>query len=205
MRKKNKNTKKRASNVKAKQRANLSFRMNVLFFSIFMLFSILILRLGYMQIVKGNDYVRALQQTEEITVNTSVPRGRIYDRQGRVLVDNKPKNAITYTKLQSTTSDEMLSTARKLAKLIKMDTSKIALRDKQDFWIKLHNEEAYARVSKSEQDAINKNQKIAATDKQPAIDKLVRERITKSDLKSLTKSDLQVLAIYSKTIHEVEH
>ncbi|WP_102691350.1 peptidoglycan D,D-transpeptidase FtsI family protein [Rummeliibacillus pycnus] len=200
MRKKNKNTKKRASSVKAKQRANLSFRMNILFFSIFVLFSILILRLGYMQIVKGSDYVRALQQTEEVTVNTSVPRGRIYDRQGRVLVDNKPKNAITYTKLQSTTSDEMLSTARKLAKLIKMDTSKVALRDKQDFWIKLHNKEAYARVSKSEQDAINKNQKIAATDKQAAIDKLVRQRITKADLKSLTKSDLQVLAIYSKMV-----
>ncbi|WP_397540176.1 peptidoglycan D,D-transpeptidase FtsI family protein [Rummeliibacillus pycnus] len=174
--------------------------MNVLFFSIFVLFSILILRLGYMQIVKGNDYVRALQQTEEVTVNTSVPRGRIYDRQGRVLVDNKPKNAITYTKLQSTTSDEMLKTARKLATLIKMDTSKIALRDKQDFWIKLHNKEAYAKVSKSEQDAINKSQKIAATDKQAEIDKLVRDRITKSDLKSLTKKDLQVLAIYSKMI-----
>ncbi|WP_397539294.1 peptidoglycan D,D-transpeptidase FtsI family protein [Rummeliibacillus pycnus] len=200
MRKKNKNTKKRASSVKAKQRANLSFRMNILFFSIFVLFSILILRLGYMQIVKGSDYVRALQQTEEVTVNTSVPRGRIYDSQGRVLVDNKPKNAITYTKLQSTTSDEMLNTARKLATLIKMDTSKIALRDKQDFWIKLHNKEAYAKVSKSEQDAINKNQKIAATDKQAEIDKLVRERITKSELKSLTKKDLQVLAIYSKMV-----
>ncbi|HWI48371.1 MAG TPA: penicillin-binding transpeptidase domain-containing protein, partial [Rummeliibacillus sp.] len=174
--------------------------MNVLFFSIFILFSILILRLGYMQIVKGNDYVRALQQTEEITVNTSVPRGRIYDRQGRVLVDNKPKNAITYTKLQSTTSDEMLSTAKKLAKHIKMETSKIALRDKQDFWIKLHHKEAYDKVSKSEQDAIDKDEKLSAADKQSAIDKLVRERITQTELKSLTKTDLQVLAIYSKMV-----
>lgn len=200
MRQKNKKTKKRSSNVKAKQRANLSFRMNVLFFSIFVLFSILILRLGYMQIVKGNDYVRALEQTEEVTVNTSVPRGRIYDRNGRVLVDNKPKNAITYTKLQSTTSDEMLNTAKKLSKLIKMDTSKIALRDKQDFWIKLHNKEAYAKVSKKEQNAINKDEKLAAADKQAKLDKMVRDRITNEELKSLTKEDLQVLAIYSKMV-----
>jgi cell division protein FtsI/penicillin-binding protein 2 len=200
MRKKNKNIKKRASNVKAKQRANLSFRMNVLFFSIFLLFSALILRLGYMQIVKGKDYVRELEQTEEVTVNTSVPRGRIYDRQGRVLVDNKPKNAITYTKLQSTKSEEMLATAKKLAKLIKMDTSKVALRDKQDYWITLHKDEAYAKVSKKEQNAINKNDKLSTSDKQSELDKLVRERITKAELKSLTKDDLQVLAIYSKMV-----
>lgn len=200
MRKKNKQIKKRASSVKAKQRANLSFRMNILFFSIFVLFSILILRLGYMQIVKGSNYVRALQQTEEVTVNTSVPRGRIYDRQGKILVDNKPKNAITYTKLQTTTDTEMLNTAKKLAKLIKMDTSKVALRDKQDFWIKLHHKEAYAKVSKSEQNAINKDEKLSTADKQDKLDTLVRNRITKAELDSLTKKDLQVLAIYSKMV-----
>ena len=64
----------------------------------FCLFSLLILRLGYLQIVKGEDYVRLLERTEEIPVNTSVPRGRIFDRKGSVLVDNDPKNAITYTK-----------------------------------------------------------------------------------------------------------
>lgn len=200
MRQKNKNIKKRASNVKAKQRANLSFRMNILFFSIFLLFSILILRLGYMQIVKGEDYVRELEQTEEVTVNTSVPRGRIYDRQGRVLVDNKPKNAITYTKLQSTTSKEMLKTAKKLAQLIKMDTKKIALRDKQDYWITIHKTEAYAKVTKQEKSAIEKDEKLSASDKQAEIDKLVRKRITKAELNSFTKKDLQVLAIYSKML-----
>ena len=91
-------------NPKAKQRASLTFRMNVLFFSIFVLFSVLIFRLGYLQIVKGEDYVRALERTEEVRVNTSVPRGRIFDRYGRILVDNQPENAITYTKMQTTKS-----------------------------------------------------------------------------------------------------
>ena len=74
MRNKQKNN--RSSNVKAKYRANLSFRMNVLFFSIFLLFSMLIFRLGYLQIVKGEDYVRAIERTEEVAVNTSVPTGK---------------------------------------------------------------------------------------------------------------------------------
>ena len=86
-------------NMKAKHRASLTFRMNVLFFSIFLLFSMLVFRLGYLQIVKGEEYVRAVERTEEIQVNTSVPRGRIYDRYGRVLIDNEPEKAITYTKM----------------------------------------------------------------------------------------------------------
>ena len=67
-----------------KRHTNLTFRMNALFFTVFILFSVLVFRLGYLQIVKGEEYVRELERTEEIQVNTSVPRGRIYDRYGRV-------------------------------------------------------------------------------------------------------------------------
>ena len=76
--------KRRVSLAKAKLKSHTVFRMNVLFFSIFLLFSVLILRLGYLQIVKGEDYTRALARTEEVPVNTSVPRGRIFDSEGRV-------------------------------------------------------------------------------------------------------------------------
>lgn len=184
---KNPSKKKRAASVKAKQRANLSFRMNVLFFSIFLLFSMLILRLGYMQIVKGEEYVRELAQTEEVTVNSSVPRGRIYDRQGRVLVDNEPKNAITYTKLQSTTTKDMLDVANNLAKLIKMDTKPITDRDKRDYWITLNKEKAYAKVSKKEQQDINNDSDLEQKEKQAKLDQLVRDRITNDELRELTK------------------
>lgn len=174
--------------------------MNILFFTIFVLFSILILRLGYMQIVKGEVYVRELKKAEEITVNTNVPRGRIYDRSGRVLVDNKPKNAITYTKFPTTMTKEMLDTAEKLSKLIKMDTSKIALLDKQNYWILLHKKEAYKKVFKKEEDAINNNGKLTSSEKQSKLDELVRERISDAELNSLSKKDLQILAIFSKMV-----
>lgn len=200
MSRRNKLNKKNAPNNKANPKEKLAFRMTILFVSIFALFSILILRLGYLQIVKGDDYNRALRKTEEVNVNMSVPRGRIYDRQGQILVDNKPKNAITYTKLQSTTSDEMLRTAKKLTKYIKMDTSKLTKQDKQDFWIMLHKKEAYKKISKSEQNKFNNDEKLTDKEKQSEIDKLVRSRITKVEIKSLSKIDLQVLAIYSKMV-----
>ncbi|WP_404817759.1 penicillin-binding transpeptidase domain-containing protein [Ureibacillus galli] len=186
----------RGSSVKAKHRASLSFRMNVLFFSIFILFSALIFRLGYLQIVKGEDYVTALERTEEVAVNTSVPRGRIYDRYGRVLVDNEPENAITYTKLPSTKTEEMLAIAEQLAMLIEQPIDRVTLRDKQDFWIMKNKDAAYGKVTKEEQDKINANEDLEKSEKQAELDRLVRERITEEELAQLTQFDLEVLAIY---------
>ncbi|MFP3919234.1 penicillin-binding transpeptidase domain-containing protein [Lysinibacillus telephonicus] len=186
----------RASSVKAKYRASLSFRMNVLFFSIFILFSMLIFRLGYLQIVKGEEYVKELERKEEVAVNTSVPRGRIYDRFGRILVDNEPENAITYTKMQTTTTQEMLDIAEQLAMLIEQPTNRITLRDKQDFWILRNKDAAYAKVTKEEEDALRANEDLDDSEIQAEIDRLVRERITEEELNQLTEFDLEVLAIY---------
>ena len=199
MKRKNKGKTKRSSNGNAKQRANLSLRMNILFFTIFILFTVLVMRLGYVQIVKGEEYAQQLQKTEEATVNTSVPRGRIFDRNGKVLVDNKPKNAITYTKYSTTTSEEMLKMAKKLSKLITMETDRIAERDKLDYWMIKHPKEAKAKITKEEEKKILENGKKAG-DQQNEIDQIIRERITKEELNSLTKKDLQIVAIYSKMV-----
>lgn len=188
--------KKRSASVKAKLRANVAFRMNILFFSIFLLFTILILRLGYLQIVEGENYKRALERTEEVPVNSSVPRGRIYDSVGRILVDNEPKNAITYTKMQTTKSSEMMEIAEKLAVLIDKSVDDINLRDQQDFWIMNNTEDAYKKVSKKEQADINKNVDLTPSQKQQQLDKLVRDRITPKELNSFSKEELEVLAIY---------
>ncbi|MFX3674390.1 MAG: peptidoglycan D,D-transpeptidase FtsI family protein [Paenisporosarcina sp.] len=191
-----KTTKKRSSSVKAKLRANVAFRMNILFLAIFLLFTILILRLGYLQIVKGEDYKRALERTEEIPVNSSVPRGRIYDREGRILVDNEPKNAITYTKMQTTKPKEMLDIAEQLAKLIDKSIDDITLRDQQDFWIMKNKEKAYKKVSKKEEAKIRDNTELSKGEIQKKIDTLVRERITPEELNSFSNSEKEVLAIY---------
>lgn len=181
---------------KVKQRKHIAFRMNFLFFSIFVLFSLLIFRLGYLQIVNGDDYVRALEQKEEIAINTSVPRGRLFDRMGHILVDNEPKNAITYTKTSSTTSREMLKIAEELAELITQDTKRVTVGDKRDFWILKHPEEAAKKVSKEEQAAIKKDSSLTKAEAERKINRLVRERVTDEELNSFSDHDLEVLAIY---------
>ena len=141
---------KRVQSMKAKQRANLTFRMNILFFSIFILFTMLILRLGYLQIVKGEDYTSLLARTEDVPVNTSVPRGRIFDSEGRIMVDNLPQRAITYTKMQTTKSKDMYEIAEKLSILIESEPDNITKSDLQDFWMKKYAEEALELVTEKE-------------------------------------------------------
>ncbi|WP_271852488.1 penicillin-binding transpeptidase domain-containing protein [Planococcus maritimus] len=187
--------KRRVSLAKSKLQSNTTFRMNILFFAIFLLFSMLILRLGYLQIVKGEDYARAIARTEEVAVNTSVPRGRIFDSAGRLQVDNEPVNSITYTKMQTTKSSEMMEVAKELAKLIEKDTKKVTLRDKQDFYIQLNTESATEKVTAEERAAIEAED-ATQKEKQQKLDALIREKITDEELDSLSDEELEVLAIY---------
>ena len=86
----------------------------------FYCFHCLYLRLGVVQIVFGDDYKREIQRTDDVTVNNPVPRGKMYDRNGKAIVDNTPLNAITYTKKQNADPQKMLKTAEQLSKLISM-------------------------------------------------------------------------------------
>ncbi len=163
----------------------------MLFFVIFVLFSVLILRLGMVQIVYGDDYRRELERTEDVTVNNPVPRGKILDRTLKTVVDNNPVDAITYTRYQGTTTDEMLETAEKLAMFIEMKTNKITERDKKDFWILKNPDEAKALITDEDKKKVE-NEEIEEGD----LYKLQLERITEEQLESFSDEDLQVLAIY---------
>lgn len=178
-------------NKKKKKKTHMPFRLNILFFLVFVLFSVLILRLGVVQIVYGDDYRREVQKTEEITVNSSVPRGKMYDRNYKLMVDNQPLDAITYTRKQGITSSEMLVTARKLAKLINKETDKVTERDKKDFWILLHPKLAEKKVTAKE-----KKQVVEGLLETKDLYQFQIDRITKKEYDSISKQELEVLAIY---------
>jgi penicillin-binding protein A len=174
-----------------KKKTHVPFRLNMLFFFVFVLFSVLILRLGVVQIVYGDDYRREIERTEEVTVNNPVPRGKMYDRNLNVMVDNEPLDAITYTRSQSTTSKEMLETAEKLAEIIKKPSDKVTERDKKDFWILKNPEEAEAKITEADLKRVEEGE-LEETD----LYKLQLERITEAELNSFTEAELEVLAIY---------
>lgn len=177
-------------NKKKKKKTHVPFRLNILFFLVFVLFSALILRLGVVQIVYGDDYRREIERTEEVTVNNSVPRGKMYDRNLKLMVDNQPLDAITYTRKQGTKQTEMVETAEKLAKLIEKEPNKVTERDKKDFWILKNPKLAEKKITDKERKKVEEGEM-----EESDLYKLQLDRITDEETK-LSENDLEVLAIY---------
>ncbi|WP_396652957.1 peptidoglycan D,D-transpeptidase FtsI family protein [Metabacillus arenae] len=176
-----------------KKKKTLPLRLNILFLLIFLAFSAMIFRLGLLQIVYGEDYKEEVEKKEEVNVSTSVPRGKIYDRNYNAVVDNKPLNAITYTRSASTSQEERLKVARKLAEIIELDTKKITERDKKDYWIVTRPEKAEAKITKEDLQNVEDGKM-----KEEDLYQLQLNRITAEELAEITDEELKVLAIKSK-------
>ncbi|MBT2685704.1 penicillin-binding protein 2 [Bacillus sp. ISL-37] len=159
----------------------------------------LILRLGIVQIVYGEDFKREIERTEDVTVNNPVPRGKMYDRNMKTIVDNTPSKAITYTKSQGTKTKEMLMVAERLAKLISKDSEedlkKVRERDKKDYWILTNEERAREKILEKEWAQYDEKK---LDDK--ALYNLQLDRITENELNELTNEDLEILAILREMI-----
>ena len=167
---------------------HVPIRINALFLSVFFLFSILVLRLGYVQIVKGEEYKRNAYLTENVTTKLDAPRGKMYDSNYNVVVDNEPVFSITYTRTQDADVEERHELAKKLAVMIDKDTKELTERDKKDYFIFLNEKEIESRISKAEE---------KETPPEELYD-LMLEKVTKKDIDSLTGSQLEVLAIKSE-------
>lgn len=181
---------------KRKRKTHVPVRMNLLFFAVFLLFSLLVLRLGLVQIVNGESYKKEVERTEDVVVNTGVPRGKMYDRYGNVIVDNIPLNAITYTRANNTKIDEMIDVASRLSRFIEKDTGDVTERDKKDYWIIKHQEAADAKVSDEEVQKLQNNEELSEDEVNKKVYQMRLDRITDKELDSLTENDLEIIAIY---------
>ncbi|HDR4601549.1 MULTISPECIES: peptidoglycan D,D-transpeptidase FtsI family protein [Bacillus] len=178
----------------------VTMRLNILFFCVFILFSAMIIQLGKVQIIDGETYKNEVEKRENATVSLSVPRGKIFDREGNPVVDNKSLRTITYTKMKGVKSEEILKTAKQLADIIEIpqeDIDKLTETDKKDFWMQLNPTLTEKLVSKKE---INKfrDKDITGKNLDKKIEELKRKRVTDKNLQDLTDKDIKVLAIKSK-------
>jgi cell division protein FtsI/penicillin-binding protein 2 len=106
------------------QQSQISLRLNILFFLVFLFFAAIILRLAYVQLVEGEQYKHELEKFSTRELPIAAPRGRIVDRNGEVLVANKPVYTVTYVEEQGQQIDEE-QVADKLARILTMDEEKI--------------------------------------------------------------------------------
>ncbi|WP_407390304.1 peptidoglycan D,D-transpeptidase FtsI family protein [Carnobacterium jeotgali] len=147
-----------------KKKSHIPFRLNFLFFTVFLLFAMLIVRLGYLQIVKGEEFETEVQRTETTLATGTVPRGEIYDKLQRKLVGNDALQAITYTRGTGVSSKDMAKIAVDLAKYIKMPNITeleqesdfdLSRRDLKDFWIALNEDKVNKRISDKQKETLD--------------------------------------------------
>ncbi|WP_078553006.1 peptidoglycan D,D-transpeptidase FtsI family protein [Bacillus alkalicellulosilyticus] len=173
-----------------KNKNHIPYRLNLLFLVVFVLFSALVLRLGIVQIVQGEEFVRQLENTNNTTARIDAPRGLIYDRYGNLVVDNQLQLSIIYTPGKSTSHAEKLEVAKKLEQLIEVEEeaiNRINERDRKDYWILTRPEDAKAKLSPEEQKELNNDPKD--------VYELTLERITEEDFEEITAKETRVLAI----------
>src|SRR5699024_7018136 len=90
-----------------------------------------------------------VQRTESTLSTGSVPRGVIYDSQGRVLVGNQPELAILYTRDRASrvAPIDIVNVARELASLIDIPVQDLTERDKKDYFIVVNIDEVNNRLT----------------------------------------------------------
>lgn len=113
----------------------LPSRLNLLLFFVFLLFALLIGQLAYLQLVKGNYFQAEIDRTDKTTISGNVPRGMIYDSKGRLIVDNKPSSAITYTNGANTKPSDLYQISNRLQKFVHIDDSNLTKRQEADYYL----------------------------------------------------------------------
>lgn len=182
---------------KQKKKANIEGiiekRYKILVVVIVLIMSILLVRLFKVQVLR-NDYYK--EQLELLTIKViegdSTPRGRIYDRNGNIIVDNTSVKTIYYKKENKINYKKEVEMAYLVAKYIDVDFSKLSEVMLKRFWILNNQHEAKERITDDEWDQLSLR-KITNED----IENLKLERVTQKDLDKYEDIDKEACYIYN--------
>ena len=154
---------------------------------------ILIGGLFFTQIVKSDYYKSEIKTLTQKTVEgPTAPRGRMYDRNGKLVVDNIADKVIYYQRPNNITTKEEIKIAYKLAEMIDLDYSKLSDISLKKFWIKNNPKAATKKITKKEwkkleQRKINKDE----------IEDLKFQRVTDKELENYQSIDKKAAYIYT--------
>ena len=179
----------------AKKRINYEVIINrrfVLFLLIILvLFSIIMVKFTSVMLINNEKYEKELSVLNYSEVyGTSSPRGRIYDRNYNIIVDNKSLKTITYQKDKKISSKEMIETAKLLSNHISIDYSRLTDRNKREYICDKETDYCKSLITKKERDKL-KQRKITQKD----INEYKLERVSEDKLQ-LSEEEKKIAYIY---------
>lgn len=169
-------------------------RLIILMVFIVLISSGLIGRLYYIQIVDADHYQDLVYQKETNPVATKTARGEIYDRNGKLIVKNKPINTINYMSERYVSVDERFELAMKFAKRYEVEFDLVE-RELKDLYLFLND---------NGKDLISQEEIVKLDHDQDKIDKLKLDRVTKDHLATLSDLEKEAFKIYLKMNTETQ-
>jgi len=129
--------------------------------------------------------------TEVIVEGESAPRGRIYDRNYKLLVDNEAVLEIYYQKDKKIVASEEIELAYEIAKHLTLDTSKLHLRNLKEFYLIQYPEKGTEKITEEEYQKL-KRRELSTKE----IEELKILRITEEELSIYNEEDYQAAYLY---------
>jgi len=167
-------------------------RYNILNILIIIIFSIIMISIFNITILKNEEYQLKVNNYGTVIIESpSAPRGRIYDRNGNLIVDNMAIKTIYYLNPGGLSNNEEVKLAYKVANLIELDIEKLHLINLKEFWIANNYELSKGKITEEELKAY-KERKLDNKD----IYNLKIERITETDLSIYSDKDKEAAYIY---------
>ena len=156
----------------------ISARFTLFLVVMLFLFCIVLIKVFRVMIIDKKTYTEDLSILTYSTVSgTSSPRGRIYDRNYNILVDNKSLKTITYRKQKGITNLEMIKVASELVPHIDLNYQKLTDRAKREYYFAKNKSLCDKLVTKGEKEKV-KQMKMT----QNELDELKISRIKDKDL-----------------------
>ena len=173
---------------KPKNKSHIPFRLNLLLMISFLCFAALFIRLGYIQLYNGQMFKRMVERTESTTSTGSVPRGMIYDSNGKILVGNQPERAILYTRDSDSKvqAKDIIAVARRLASLVDVPTQEVTERDRKDYFLVTNSDTVNGRLTAEQR-------KLAGSEAYEA----QLGTVTEDDIQ-YSESELKIIALFKR-------
>lgn len=166
----------------------------IIFLAVFIVicFVIIVLKLGYLQLFNVKASLAELNKLSTKTVyGPSMPRGRIYDRNYNVIVDNVGTNLISYKKETGMKVKDEIALAYTLAEKLEVDYKSLSNRALKEFWIVNNKEKAEEKIT-DEEKKLYERRKLKASE----IEDLKINRITDEELGVYTEIDKEAAYVY---------
>lgn len=173
---------------------HVPFRLDFLFFIVFVLFTALVVRLSNLQINQYDKFAEIVEKGQKSIIEENAPRGYIYDAKGTVLVGNKANQAILFTRSSGMTAEDIKKISEQIVDLIKIEPEKLSDRDKKDYILSDPKELKKAEAKLTVSDKLNtKGEQLSSSE-------LYKKTLDKVNVKEyeITEKDEKMATVFKK-------